>query len=104
MVKEHVHAEEVSHICTTLFTDLTHLGELKTASALTQASEIKKQLCPTRVGPLQTHAIASMQSTQVPDPMHDLIGALLLRVALSVLSSAAQALGMGPCETLKQEK
>ena len=29
MVKEHVHAEEVSHICTTLFTDLTHLGELE---------------------------------------------------------------------------
>ena len=29
MAKEHVHAEEVSHICTTLFTDLTHLSELE---------------------------------------------------------------------------
>ena len=29
MANEHVHAEEASHICTTLFTDLTHLSELK---------------------------------------------------------------------------
>ena len=43
MAKEHVHAEEASHICTTLFKDLTHLSELeKTASGLmTQSSEIK---------------------------------------------------------------
>ena len=45
-----------------------------------------------------------MQSTQVPDPMHALIGALLLRVALSVLSSAAQALEMGPCDRAKAVK
>ena len=45
-----------------------------------------------------------MQSTQVPEPMHTLIGALLLRVALSVLSSAAQALEMGPCEPAKAVK
>ena len=45
-----------------------------------------------------------MQSTQVPDPMHALIGALLLRVALSVLSSAAQALEMGPCDPAKAVK
>ena len=29
MANEHVHAEEASHICTTLFTDLTHLSELE---------------------------------------------------------------------------
>ena len=29
MAKEHVHAEEASHICTTLFTDLTNLSELE---------------------------------------------------------------------------
>ena len=29
MAKEHVHAEDASHICTTLFTDLTRLSELK---------------------------------------------------------------------------
>ena len=29
MAKEHVHAEEASHICTILFTDLTHLSELE---------------------------------------------------------------------------
>jgi hypothetical protein len=29
MAKEHVHAEEASHICTTLLTDLTHLSELE---------------------------------------------------------------------------
>ena len=45
-----------------------------------------------------------MQSTQVPKPMHALIGALLLRVALSVLSSAAQALEMGPCDHVKAVK
>ena len=45
-----------------------------------------------------------MQSTQVPEPMHTLIGALLLRVALSVLSSAAQALEMGPCDPAKEVK
>ena len=45
-----------------------------------------------------------MQSTQVPDPMHALIGALLLRVALSVLSSAAQALEMGLCDPAKAVK
>ena len=42
MANEHVHAEEASHICTTLLTDLTHLSELEMASGLTQASEIKK--------------------------------------------------------------
>ena len=36
--------------------------------------------------------------------MHALIGALLLRVALSVLSSAAQALEMGPCDPAKAVK
>ena len=45
-----------------------------------------------------------MQSTQVPDPKHALIGAQPLRVALSVLSSAAQALEMGPCDPVKAEK
>ena len=45
-----------------------------------------------------------MQSTQVPKPMHALIGALLLRVDLSVLSSAAQALEMGPCDPAKAVK
>jgi len=29
MAKEHVNADAASHICTTLFTDLTHLSELK---------------------------------------------------------------------------
>ena len=29
MAKEYVHAEEATYICTTLFTDLTHLSELK---------------------------------------------------------------------------
>ena len=29
MAKEHFHGEEASHICTTLFTDLTHLSELE---------------------------------------------------------------------------
>ena len=29
MAKGHAHAEEVSHICITLFTDLTHLIELQ---------------------------------------------------------------------------
>ncbi len=42
-----------------------------------------------------------MQSTQVPDPIHALIGARLLWVALSVLSIAAQALEMGPCDPSK---
>ena len=45
-----------------------------------------------------------MQSTQVPDPMHALLGALVLRVALSVLSYAAQALEMGPCDPAKAVK
>ena len=36
--------------------------------------------------------------------MHALIGALLLRVALSVLSSAAKALEMGPCDPSKAVK
>ena len=36
--------------------------------------------------------------------MHALIGALLLRVALSVLSSAAQALEMGPFYPAKAVK
>jgi len=45
-----------------------------------------------------------MQSTQVPNPMHALIRALLLRVALSVLSSTAQALEMGPCDPAKAVK
>ena len=45
-----------------------------------------------------------MQSTQAPEPMHALIGALLLRVALSVLSSAAQVLEMGPCDPAKAVK
>ena len=36
--------------------------------------------------------------------MHDLIGALLLRVALSVLSFAAQALEMDPCDPAKAVK
>ena len=105
MAKEHVHAEEVSHICTTLFTDLTHLGELEIVSALTQPGQLnEKQLCPTRVGPIQTLAIGSLQSRQVPDAMHARIGALLLGVALSVLSSAAQALEMGPCDPAKAVK
>ena len=29
MAKEHVNADAASHICTTLFTDLTRLSELK---------------------------------------------------------------------------
>ncbi len=29
MANEHFHAEEASNICTTLFTDLTHLSELE---------------------------------------------------------------------------
>ena len=29
MANEHDHAEEASEICTTLFTDLTHLSELE---------------------------------------------------------------------------
>jgi uncharacterized pyridoxal phosphate-containing UPF0001 family protein len=62
MANEHVHAEEASHICTTLFTDLTHLSELKTASALTQASEIK----PTTLsGKTQIHAIGSVQQHKI---------------------------------------
>ena len=36
--------------------------------------------------------------------MHALIGALLLLVALSVLSSAAQALERGPCDLAKTIK
>ena len=36
--------------------------------------------------------------------MHALIGALLLLVALSVLSSAAQSLEMGPCDPAKEVK
>ena len=69
-----------------------------------QASEIKKQLCPTRVGPLQAHAIGSMQATQVPDPMRALNGVLLLAVALSVLPSSAGALELGPCEPAEAVK
>ena len=69
-----------------------------------QASEIKKQLCPTRVGPLQAHAISSMQATQGPDPMRALNGVLLLAVALSVLPSAAGTLELGSCEPAKAVK
>ena len=49
MAKEHVHAEEVSHICITLLTDLTHLSELKTASALTQPVKSNQQLIQARL-------------------------------------------------------
>ena len=44
IAKERVSAAEVSHRCTTLFTDLTLLSALELASALTQASESRKQL------------------------------------------------------------
>ena len=65
-------------------------------------SSHRQVTCPCRGGkPQQTHAIGSMQSTQGPGPMHALIGALLIPVALSVLSSAAQALEMGPCDPAK---
>ena len=46
-----------------------------------------------------------MQSTQVPDPMHALIDALLQRVALSVLSLLRnKPLEMGPCHPAKAVK
>ena len=63
MANEHVHAEEASHICTTLFTDLTHLSELETDSGLmTQAIEIK----PTTLsGKTQIHAIGSVQQHKI---------------------------------------
>ena len=101
MAKEHVHAEEASHICTTLFTDLTHLGELETASGLTQASEIKKT---TLSGNIQTptdprHRLRA--ATQDLDQMRALNGLLLLAIALSVLPSSAGALELGPCEPAK---
>jgi len=57
MAKEHVHTEEVSHICTTLFTDLTHLMK-----GLTQASEIKKTTLSDKS---QTHAIGSVQQHKI---------------------------------------
>ena len=62
MAKGHVHAEEVSHICTTLFTDLTHLSELETASKSDQASEIKKTTLSDKS---QTHAIGSVQQHKI---------------------------------------
>ena len=68
-----------------------------------QASEINKQLCPTRVGPLQAHAISSMQATQVPDPMRARNG-VLLAVVLSVLPSAAGTLELGSCGPAKAVK
>ena len=64
MANEHVHAEEASHICTTLFTDLTHLSELKRliTGLMTQASEIK----PTTLsGKTQIHDIGSVQQHKI---------------------------------------
>ena len=43
MAKEHVNADAASHICTTLFTDLTHLIELEFASALTQPGHLNQK-------------------------------------------------------------
>ena len=63
MAKGHAHAEEVSHICITLLTDLTHLSELRRLlQALTQHSEIK----PTTLsGKTQIHAIGSVQQHKI---------------------------------------
>ena len=95
MFKEHVDAEEVSHICTTFFTDLTHLSELETASALTQPGQLnqKTTLSDKSQTPTDPRHRLHVVNT-VLDTMHALIGALLLQVVLSVLSSAEQALEM----------
>lgn len=100
-----VHAEEVSHICTTLFTDLTHLSELEIASALTQPGQLNQKTTLSDKSRTHTdprHRLHAVNTSS--DPMHALIRALLLRVALSVLSSAAQALEMGPCDPAKALK
>ena len=104
MAKEHVHAEEVSHICTTLFTDLTHLGELETASGLTQASEIKKTTLSDKSQTPTNPRHRLRAATQDLDQMRALNGLLLLAIALSVLPSSAGALELGPCEPAKAVK
>ena len=86
----------VNPILSTLFTDPMHFDELETASALPQASEIRKQLVQKRVRSMQTHAIGFVHPSQGPGQMRALKGVLLLSVALIVLSSAARALELGP--------
>ncbi|QNJ10675.1 hypothetical protein SynM161_00537 [Synechococcus sp. M16.1] len=50
MAKEHVHAEEASHICTTLLTVLTHLSELeKLLQVWPKPVKSKQQLCQARL-------------------------------------------------------
>ena len=100
MAKGHAHAEEVSHICITLLTDLTHLSELKTASALTQHVKSNQQLIQARLRPRHRHRAA----TQNLDQMRALNGLLLLAIALSVLPSSAGALELGPCEPAEAVK
>ena len=100
MAKGHTHAEEVSRICITLLTDLTHLSELKTASALTQHVKSNQQLIQPRLRP--RHRLRA--ATQNLDQMRALNGLLLLAIALSVLPSSAGALELGPCEPAEAVK
>ena len=53
---------------------------------------------------MHTHAIGFVHPSQDPGQMRALNGVLLLSIALSVLSSAARALELSPCETAKAVK
>ena len=53
---------------------------------------------------MRTQAIGNVHPSQGPDQMRALKGVLLLSIALSALSSAAQALELGPCEPSKAVK
>ena len=101
MAKEHVHAEEASHISTTLFTDLTHLSELeKLLQVWPKPVKSKQQLCQAR---LRSTPSAPCSNRDL-DQMHALNGLLLLAIALSVLPSSAGALELGPCEPAEAVK
>ena len=53
---------------------------------------------------MQTHAIGFVHPSRDPGQMRALNGVLLLSISLSVLSSAARALELGPCEPAKAVK
>ena len=53
---------------------------------------------------MQTHATGFVHPSRDPGQMRALNGVLLLSISLSVLSSAARALELGPCEPAKAVK
>ena len=105
MVKDHVHAEEVSHICTTLFTDLTHLSELETASALTQPGQLSQTTTlsdKSRPPTDPRHRLHAVNTSSRPNACPHLCTAAT--GCSERAPFAAQALEMGPCDPAKAVK